>query len=171
MNWTYNANDYDPNKGMYELIPVGDHRCRIKDVTEGQTKKEPIRDMITLELEISGYETTLKHYLVLDPANPQRTNQNLGSVFNGFGIPAGDMNTAAWKGKSGGVRVKHETYTGTDGKEHEAARVSYLLTPDKTQALPAWKSTGGAPATPATSGAFQPTTDPLDDLEDGELPF
>lgn len=169
MNWNYNASDYNPDKRMggYELIPIGDHRCRIKDVVEGQTKKEPIRDMLTLELEISGYETTLKHYIVLDPANPQRTNQNLGTVFAGFGLQPGNMDTNSWKGKGGGCRVKHESYTGTDGKQHDAARIAYLLKPDETQKLPAWKSVGGAPAaaTPTV-----PTTDPLDDLEE-ELPF
>ena len=181
MNWNYNASDYDPNKSMggYELIPIGDHRCRIKDAVEGKTKKEPIRDMITLELEVSGYETTLKHYIVLDPANTQRTNQNLGAVFNGFGIPAGNMNTASWKGKSGGIRVKHETYKGNDGKDHETARVAYLLTPDKTQTLPAWKGNASAPAATTMAPDMMPDLPDLPDEEldplmaeiEGKLPF
>lgn len=157
MNWNYNAQDYDPNKtiGLTKLIPIGDHRCRIKAVEETTTKTPPARDMIVLELEISGYEKTLKHFVVLDPSEPQKTNQKLGEIFTGFGIPHGNMNTASWVGAAGGCRVRHESYTGNDGKTYQGARIAYILQPDKVAALPAWVSVATnaspAPAMPATA--------------------
>lgn len=168
MNWTYNAAEYDPNKapGNYELIPVGDHRARIKSVSEGLTKKPPTRDMITIEMEISGYETTLKHYIVLDPSNSARTNQALGYLFTGFGVQPGNLNTMSWVGHTGGVRVKHEPYVGTDGKEHDGARIAYLLSPDKTATLPPWKgpAAASAPAAQASAPGLPPEVDLSDML-------
>lgn len=173
MKWNYNAQDYDPNKtyGSFELIPIGNHRCRIASVTEGQTKKEPIRDMLTLEYAISGYDHTLRDYVVLDPANPQRTNQTLGTLFACFGIQPGNMATQTWIGKVGGCRVKHEKYTGTDGNEHDAARIAFLLKPDEIAKLPAWRDPAGAAASqPAPTptvpqvGAMPPIPETPDDM-------
>ena len=142
MNWTYNAKQYDPSKvGGFELIPEGDHRARIKSATEAKTKREPIRDMIVLDIEISGYSRSLKYYLVLDGTSEdaiQRTNQSLGTMFSAFGIPAGNFNLQSYAGKVGGVHISHEDYTGTDGKEHTSAKVSWLLLPDQCKDLPPW---------------------------------
>lgn len=160
MNWTYNAKQYDPSKvGGYELIPEGDHRCRVKTATEGQTKKEPIRDMIVLELEISGYTRSLKYYIVLDGTSEEataRTNQTLGTVFASFAIPAGNLNLAAWTGKVGAVHVSNEEYTGSDGKEHMGARAAWLLLPDQAKELPPWGRKAVA-STPAPAQAQQAT--------------
>lgn len=177
MNWNFNANDYDPNKTAYELIPIGDYRCRIKGVEEKQTSKEPKRDMIVLELEFAGYATTLKHYVVLDGTSEdaiKRTNQTLGVIFDTFGITQGNMNTQSWIGKAGGARIKHEPYTGNDGKQHTSAKVAYFLRQDKLAELPPWQGRSGAAASAAATPAPSLDEDALAQImagDDDELPF
>lgn len=142
MTWTYNAKQYDPSRvGGYELIPEGDHRARIKSAVEGKTKREPIREMIVLEIEISGYSRSLKYYLVLDGTSEeavQRTNQSLGTLFATFGIQPGNFSLQSYVGKVGAVHITHEAYTGTDGKEHTSAKVAWLLLPNQSKDLPPW---------------------------------
>lgn len=142
MTWNYNAKQYDPSKvGGFELIPEGDHRARIKSAVEAKTKREPIRDMIVLELEISGYSRALRYYLVLDGTSEdavQRTNQSLGTMFAAFAIQPGNFNLQSYAGKVGGVHISHEPYTGNDGKERTSAKVAWLLLPDQCSDLPPW---------------------------------
>ena len=160
MHWNYNAKQYDPSKvGGYELIPEGDYRCRIKAATEAQTKREPVRDMIVLEVEISGYSRSLKYYLVLDGTSEeatQRTNQTLGTVFACFGIQPGNFNLAAWAGKSGGCHIAHEDYTGSDGKEHTSAKIGWFLLHEQCSGLPAWGIKPAKPKTPMETIAEAP---------------
>ncbi|NCC95620.1 MAG: DUF669 domain-containing protein [Synergistales bacterium] len=144
INWRFNSNNYDPNKS-FELVPVGDHRVRIEEAEE-QTSKTG-RDMIKLTLAVSGHGSKLFHYIVFMEDRPEITDQNLGQLFDSFGIPVGDMNLNNWIGKVGAARVKHEPY---DGKQQ--ARMSYFILRSKQGDLPPWVEKGnGASSSYSTS--------------------
>jgi hypothetical protein len=134
MKWTFDASQYDPNKS-FELIPVGDHRVRIETVEEQVSKTG--NDMLKLTLTASGYGSKLFHYVVFMPDRPEITNQNLGTIFDSFGIQQGNMNIYEWQGKVGAARVKHEQY---DGKPQ--AKIAYFLLRSKQDDLPPWQEKG-----------------------------
>jgi hypothetical protein len=135
MKWTFDANQYDANK-TFELIPVGDHRVRIETVEE-QISKNTGYEMFKLTLSASGYGSKLFHYVVFMPDRPEITNQNLGTIFDSFGIQQGNMNIYEWQGKVGAARVKHEQY---DGKPQ--AKIAYFLLRSKQDDLPPWQEKG-----------------------------
>lgn len=132
--WNYNAKDY--NERVFELIPVGSHRVRIEK-TEDQKSKKSGKDMIKLELKVSGYYARLFHYIVLDPANAQFTNQQLGSLFNSFGIPPGDMNHFRWIGKTGAAKIRHREYEG-----ETLADIAYFIPKSGQNELQPWREGG-----------------------------
>lgn len=135
MKWTFDANQYDANK-TFELIPVGDHRVRIETVEE-QISKNTGYEMLKLTLSVSGYGSKLFHYVVFMPDRSEITNQNLGTIFDSFGIQQGNMNIYEWQGKVGAARVKHEQY---DGKPQ--AKIAYFLLRSKQDDLPPWQEKG-----------------------------
>lgn len=135
MKWTFDANQYDANK-TFELIPVGDHRVRIETVEE-QISKNTGYEMLKLTLSVSGYGSKLFHYVVFMPDRSEITNQNLGTIFDSFGIQQGNMNIYEWQGKVGAARVKHEQY---DGKPQ--AKIAYFLLQSKQDDLPPWQEKG-----------------------------
>lgn len=135
IRWKFDANQYDPNKS-FELIPVGDHRVRIETVEE-QISKNTGYEMFKLTLSASGYGSKLFHYVVFMPDRPEITNQNLGTIFDSFGIQQGNMNIYEWQGKVGAARVKHEQY---DGKPQ--AKIAYFLLRSKQGDLPPWQEKG-----------------------------
>jgi hypothetical protein len=65
--------------------------------------------------------------------NQKLTNQKLGEIFNSFGIPQGNLNTASWVGKVGAAKVKHEPYNG-----ETSAKIAYFISKDRQDKLPAW---------------------------------
>ena len=152
VNWNFNAADYEEQS--FKPIPVGDFRVRIA-LAEEQTSGNG-RQMIKLTLDVSGYSSTLWHYIVFMPENQKLTNQKLGELWNSFGIPQGNFNLQQWVGKVGAAKVKHEDYNG-----EPTAKVAYFINKDKQDKLPAWqepnKSTGG----------FEEIPTPTDD----DLPF
>lgn len=156
-NWTFNPAEYDENS--FAPIPVGDHRVRINEVVEKNFKSGNSGYEITLD--VSGYGSKLWFYLVLDPNDTKKTNQRIGSFFDSFGITDYNMaHFAAWKGKIGAVRVKHEEYNGD-----QQAKVAFCLSRKNQDKLPAWKENGnGGSAAPASG--FAPA-----DIDDSELPF
>ena len=136
--------NFDPS--MYEekdftIIPAGDHRVRIADVVEKTFKSG--NDGYEITFVVSGHSGKLWFYLVLNAADQKKTNQNLGTFFECFGITQYTMgNGKQWIGKVGGARVKHEEYNGT-----MSAKVQYLLNRKKQEQLPPWKgNTTAAPA-------------------------
>lgn len=146
INWHFDSTQYEENN--FQPIPVGDHRVRIASAEE-QTSSTG-KQMIKLVLEVSGHGSTLWHYIVFMPDNPQITNQRLGELWNSFGIPQGNFNLASWAGKVGAARVKHETHEG-----NVRPKVSYFLARNKQDKLPPWKESGSASAT---------AYDPMDEL-------
>ena len=130
VNWNYNAADYEETS--FKPIPIGDYRLRISSAEE-QTSNSG-KQMIKLVLEVSGYNSTIWHYIVFMPENQKLTNQKLGEFWNSFGIPQGNFNLQQWVGKVGAGKVKHEEYN-----DESNAKVAYFIKKEKQDNLPAWQ--------------------------------
>jgi hypothetical protein len=75
------------------------------------------------------------HNIVFLPENPKITDQNLGRIYDSFGIPVGEMDPNKWKNKVGAARIKHEPYTGKDDKEKKRAAIDDFLTQERQEEL------------------------------------
>ena len=151
INWNFDSNDYTEKN--FKPIPVGDHRVRIA-AAEEQTSNAG-NQMIKLVLDVSGYSSTIWHYIVFMPDKKELTNQKLGELWNSFGISQGNFNLSSWVGKVGAAKVKHEDHNG-----EPSAKIAYFISKDRQDKLPAWQESNGGNA--GTSG-FTPV--------DEELPF
>ena len=143
IEWKFNSENYNPNS--YELVPPGDYRVRIENAEE-QTSKTG-KPMIKMTLKVSGYEGNLWNYMVFDNSTPEthrRTDNNLGRIFDSFGIPQGDMNIENWKGKIGAATIKNEP----DNKGTMRAVVSWFIQRDKQDSLPMWQEHRAAQVNP-----------------------
>lgn len=155
--WQFDPNQYEEKEG-FSIIPVGDHRVRIEDVISKQSKQG--RDMFEITLAVSGHNSKLWYYLVLDPSDPKKTNQRIGSFFDSFGITDYNMaNYSRWKGKVGAVRVVHEEYNGD-----QQAKARFCLSRKNQDKLPPAKFNSEA-----TTSAVSNFATIVDD--DNELPF
>lgn len=119
MNWNFNPSEYTSRD--FALIPEGDHKVRINSVVEKvfSTGNEGFEIM----LDVSGFNSKLWYYLVLDPKESAKTNQRLGMFFDSFDIH--DYNLSRyndWIGRDGAVRVKHSLYNG-----NKSANVVFCL--------------------------------------------
>ena len=130
VNWNFNAADYEEQS--FKPIPAGDHRVRIASAEE-QTSNSG-KQMIKLVLDVSGYNSTIWHWIVFMSDNPKLTNQKLGELWNSFGINQGDFNLNNWKGKVGAAKVKHEDYNG-----EATAKVAYFISKERQEKLPLWQ--------------------------------
>jgi hypothetical protein len=153
INWNFNTNDYEEQS--FKPIPVGDHRMRIESAEE-QTSNSG-NQMIKLVLEVSGYNSTIWHFIVFMPDNQKLTNQKLGEIFNSFGITPGDFNLTNWIGKVGAAKVKHEAYNG-----EMKPKIAYFISKDRQDKLPAWQEPPSK-ASLTGSGSVTPVTE-ADDL-------
>jgi hypothetical protein len=142
-NWTFDPSQYEEKN--FELIPIGDYRARIEEVTEKTFKSGNQGYEITLA--INGQNSRVWYYLVLDPSNPQLTNQRIGEFFNSFGITSPAMGTGKqWIGSVGAVRIKHDDYQGD-----KTAKVAYVIARSRQDKLPAWQNRGGAAPAPTAA--------------------
>ena len=90
---------------------------------------------LEIKLDVSGKAQKLWHYIWFDYDNERLTNQRLGEFFESFGITSSEQdNLDSWKGKYGGVRVKHTVYEG-----RTLAKVSFCLNREYQKRLPEWK--------------------------------
>lgn len=153
IEWKFDANDYEEQS--FKPIPAGDHRVRIESAEERISGNG--NDMIKLTLAVSGYTSTIWHYVVFLPDNQKLTNQKLGEVFNSFGIQPGNLNVKTWVGKVGAAKVKHQDYNG-----EPTAKIAYFLSKDKQEKLPAWQEPGNKAA--VTDGGVA-------DMPDADLPW
>ena len=152
--FTFNPADYTAND--FAPIPVGDHRVRINDVVAKRFNSG--NDGFELTLDVSGHTGKLWAYVVINPADPKKTNQRLGDFFNSFGITDYNLDHyRAWIGKIGGVRVKHEEYNGAP-----SAKVAFFLNKKNQDKLPAWKGETNIAAT---------TRPEFVAVEEDDLPF
>ncbi len=127
-NWNFNPEEF--NERNFTIIPEGDHRVKVEKV-EAKTFKNGL-DGFEITLEVYGRNSKLWHYIMLDPSDTRKTNQNIGSFFNSFGI--GDFNLAnysSWVGKVGAVRVRHRDYQG-----EPKATVAFCLGRSQQDRLP-----------------------------------
>lgn len=156
-NWNFDATQYKEQD--FQIIPTGDHRVRISDVTERTFNSG--NEGYEIVLEVNGYNSKLWFYLVLDASNRERTNQRIGEFFNSFGITNPAMGTGKqWIGTVGAVRVKHEEYNG-----NQTAKVAYCINRSKQDKLAPWKNTTTSAQQVATAPA------PGDINHYGALPF
>lgn len=154
MAWDFKreeSNNFNTN------IPEGKHRVRIKSAEKAVSKTG--KDMLTLQLEVSGYNSILYHYIVFLTDRPEITNRNLTQFFDSFkDIPEGEFDTSKWIGKVGACTVKHEEYNGNIN-----AKVGYFIKADKQGDLPAWQE-------PSNSGGTSIPTDTFVSVADVDMP-
>jgi hypothetical protein len=134
IEWRFNPDDYTPDR--FELVPPGDYRVRIEDAEE-QTSKSG-SPMVKMTLKVSGYNGNVWHYMVFmnnDAEAVKRTNDNLGRIFDSFGILQGDLNLEHWKGKVGAAHIKNEP----DNKNNMRAVIGYFIQRSKQDVLPMWQ--------------------------------
>lgn len=158
MSWEYKREEQ-----TFKPIPEGAHRIRIKSAEKAQSKSG--NDMLVLQFDVSGYNSTLYHYITFLTSNPEITNRMLTSFFDSFkDIPDGEFDTSKWIGKVGACQVKHEDYNGNTN-----AKIHYFIKADKQDDLPPWKESGNSASAPIATDAdgFMQVTD--SDLEN--LPF
>ena len=135
-SWIFNSNDYEEKS--FQIVPVGDHRVRIEDVTERTFNSG--NEGYEITLTVSGHSSRLWYYLVLDRNDAKRTNQRIGEFFNSFGITDTHLGSGKqWIGKVGAVRVKHEEYGGS-----MSAKVAFVISRKNQEKLPPAKFSGGA---------------------------
>lgn len=155
MAWIFNPNDYEEKD--YSIVPAGDHRVRINDVVAKRFNSG--NEGYEITFDVSGYNSKLWFYLVLDPNDSKKTNQRIGSFFDSFGITDYDLgHYSAWKGKVGAVEVKHEKYN-----DQDQAKVAFCLSKKNQDKLPAANFSGAAPV---VNTAFDGV-----EINDSELPF
>ena len=154
INWNFDSSMYEEQS--FKPIPIGDHRVRIASAEE-QTSNSG-RQMIKLVLEVSGYSSTIWHFVVFMPENQKLTNQKLGELWNSFGIQQGNFGFNSWVGKVGAAKVKHEDYNG-----EPSAKIAYFINKDRQDKLPAWQEPNNASSS-AGAADFTP-------VDTGDLPF
>lgn len=159
--------DYKREEQTFQPIPEGAHRVRIKSAEKAQSKSG--NDMLTLQFDVSGYNSTLYHYITFMKDRPEITNRMLTAFFDSFkDIPDGDFNMSNWIGKVGACQVKHEEYNGNTN-----AKIHYFIKADKQADLPPWKEVAkkesgvSAPVTTADADGFMD----IPDTTAEELPF
>ena len=134
MAWNYERTE---KEGFNTNVPEGKHRIRIKSADKAVSKNG--NDMLTLQFEISGYKTTLYHYITFMNDKPEITNRMLTQFFDAFkDIPEGEFDMSKWIGKVGACVVKHEEYNGNVNP-----KIHYFISADKQDDLPPWKEVGG----------------------------
>lgn len=156
INWNFNASEYEETS--FKPIPVGDHRMRVASAEE-QTSSSG-NPMIKLVLEVSGFHSTIWHFLVFMDNNKKLTNQKLGEFWNSFGIQQGNFNLQSWVGKVGAGKVVHKDYNGS-----ASAKIAYFINKDRQEKLAPWQEPnqgGGA----ANDGFAE-----FGSLDDLDLPF
>lgn len=134
MAWNFKREE---SSGFNTNIPEGKHRIRIKSADKAVSKNG--NDMLALQFDVSGYNTTLYHYIVFMNDRPEITNRMLTQFFDSFkDIQEGDFDTSHWIGCVGACTVKHEEYNGNIN-----AKVGYFIHKDKQGDLPNWREADG----------------------------
>ena len=158
INWNFDNSQYQEQ--TFKPIPVGEHRVRIASAEE-QTSSKTGNQMIKLILDVSGYNSTIWHWLVFLPDKPELTNQKLGEFFNSFGIQPGNFNITSWIGKVGAAKVKHELY-----ENETTVKVAYFINKERQDKLPAWVEPSNKAAVTgqatANNNGFAPVATPND---------
>ena len=156
MAWNFQREE--SNNGFTTNVPEGKHRIRVKSAEKAVSKSG--NDMLVLQFDVSGFNTTIYHYITFLPNNPQVTNGKLTQFFDSFkDIPEGEFDTSKWIGKVGACVVKHEEYNGNTN-----AKISYFIAADKQGDLPAWKEPQGTQDTATNGFVNVPDNTPMEIL-------
>lgn len=152
MSWDFKREE---SSGFTTKVPEGKHRIRVKSADKAVSKNG--NDMLALQFDISGYDTTLYHYIVFMNDRPEITNRMLTQFFDSFkGIPDGEFDTRKWIGQVGACTIKHEEYNGNTN-----AKVGYFIHADKQSDLPPWKEPDG---TEVDENGFMKVADDTGDM-------
>lgn len=140
--WIFDENDVEELD--FAVIPEGNHRVRVQEITEKTSRTS--KSMLEIVLEVSGYVGKIWDYLVFDNTDDtarKRTNNKISQIAQSFGVKPQVIptNPQGLVGKVGGARVKHTQYNG-----ETKANISYYLNAEKTAALPEWKNASGSTA-------------------------
>ena len=160
MTWEFKREE---SKSFVTNVPEGSHRIRVKSAEKAVSKSG--NDMLVLQFDVSGYNTTLYHYITFMADKPEITNRMLTAFFDSFkDIKEGDLNMQNWIGKVGACVVKHEEYNGNTN-----AKLHYFIAVDKQGDLPPWKE----PETSSTDNSIPASNDFMNIPENitEELPF
>ncbi len=157
--------NYDPNNvaTSFELIPEGIHRVRIAKADDEKPTRKTGEPMITLTLDVSGYNGTLGFWIPFLSANPGITNARLKEVAEGFGCQVDDgqggVPFKSWLGKIGVVEVEHVPQQKDPNKM--AAQIKRVLSFAEARelSLPNWQEPG-QPKVPARA-ANAPAPGPM----------
>lgn len=160
INWTYNPEDY----GRIKLITPGNYRVRIEKAEEQVSKTG--RDMIKMTLKVSGHNNLIFHYFVFVAENPEMTNNNLGRIFNSFGIEPGNLNVFSWQGKVGAAEIINEV----DNQGNMQNRVHFFIKRDQQGLLPPWQEKPVRQTAPAQASASADVNAEMVDPDSG-CPF
>lgn len=145
--------EFKREEQKFELLPEGKYRIRVKNAEKAQSRNG--NDMLVLQFEVSGSSKILWHYIVFLPNNPEITNRMLTQFFDSFaGIEEGDLNMNHWIGKTGACVVKHKP----DNNDELRERISYFISADKQDDLPAWNDGENSGST-------------FEQLSDDDMPF
>ena len=134
IEWKYNPEDY----GRIKTVDPGRYRVRIEEAEESQSKASG-KQMIRMKLKVSGQPGVVWHYMVFNPENPEQTNNNLGAIFDSFGITPGNFNLFDWRGKVGAAEITNRT----DQQGNLQANVRYFIRRDRQDELPSWQENAG----------------------------
>lgn len=157
MSWSFKREE---SSGFTTNIPEGKHRIRIKSADKAISSKG--NDMLVLQFEVSGYNSTIYHYITFMNDKPEITNRMLTQFFDSFkDIPEGEFDMGKWIGKVGACTVKHEEYNGNTN-----AKIGYFINANKQADLPAWKEPDNGSANTDSNGFLKPNPD-----FDSEMPF
>ena len=147
--------DFKREEQKFEQVSVGKHRVRIKSVEVKQSKNG--NDMLEIQLEVSGCNSLLYHYITFLNDRPEITNRMLTQFFDSFkDIREGDFKFANWIGRVGAVMVA------PDKNDPDRTRISYFIAADKQNDIPAWKEPNSV-----TAAATTPTAE----VSESDLPF
>ena len=146
MGWNYKREE-----SSFEPVPAGAHRVRIASADRVVSKNSG-REMISMKLDVSGFNSSLFHYIVFMEDRPEITNRILTQLFDSFpAISPGDVDPANWVGKVGACQVKHEEYNG-----EMRAKISSFIAASKQDLLPPWKEPGESQKNNSTDGWMTP---------------
>lgn len=166
LHWKFDMQDYLNGGG--KPIEPGNYRVRIDAVEETYTKNGA-KPMIKIKIKVNECSGFVYHYVVLDSENKERTNLNLGEIFDSFNIPFGDMDVEHWIGKIGAAIIKQEDYQGK-----KSFKVDKFIKRAEQEFLPPWKDNSNsannqaATQTPNNIVADMMT---FDDANPNDVPF
>ena len=113
----------------------GPHRVRIT-LAEKTTSKQG-NPMLKLQLQVSGNNTPVFHYITFMENNRELTNKLLTQFFDSFqSIPEGEFDTSKWVGAEGAAMIKSDVYNGLP-----VPRIGWFIHGSRQASLPEFVDT------------------------------